>query len=113
MEESRHTARAQGEESPRLSVLVPTYRDAALLRRSLPTFLATDPGTVEIAILNNDPAQDVEAAVGEVAADRRVRVIEMGFEAGFARAVNRGIRETSGELVMLCNADLFPTPEYI
>jgi glycosyltransferase involved in cell wall biosynthesis len=68
---------------------------------------------VEIAILNNDPAQDVEAAVGEVAADRRVRVIEMGFEAGFARAVNRGIRETSGELVMLCNADLFPTPEYV
>jgi len=113
LEESRHTARVPGEESPRLSVLVPTYRDAALLRRSLPTFLATDPGTVEIAILNNDPAQDVEAAVGEVAADRRVRVIEMGFEAGFARAVNRGIRETSGELVMLCNADLFPTPEYV
>jgi hypothetical protein len=41
-----------------------------------------------------------------------VRILEMGFEAGFARAINRGIRATSGELVMFCNADLFPTKEY-
>ena len=33
-----------------------------------------------------------------------------GYEAGFARAINRGIRESSGELVMFCNADLFPRP---
>ena len=37
----------------------------------------------------------------------------MGFDAGFARAINLGIRETSGEFVMFCNADLFPTSAYI
>jgi GT2 family glycosyltransferase len=37
----------------------------------------------------------------------------MGYEAGFARAINRGIRESSGELVMFCNADLFPSPDYL
>ena len=99
--------------SPRVSVLIPTYRDAELIRRSLPTFLAPEPGAVEVVVLNNDPAQDVEAALSEHAADERVRVVEMGFEAGFARAINRGIRETSGELVMFCNADLFPTQEYL
>ena len=111
--EVRHTARGSGDSSPRFSVLIPTFRDAELLRRSLPTFLATEPGTVEVVVLNNDPGQDVSSAIGDLGADDRVRIVEMGFEAGFARAINRGIRESSGELVMFCNADLFPTPEYV
>jgi GT2 family glycosyltransferase len=111
--ESRPTTRESGDGPPRLSVLIPTHRDAELLRRSLPTFLAAAPGTVEVVVLNNDPAQAVATAIGELGGDQRVRIIEMGFEAGFARAINRGIRATFGELVMFCNADLFPTPEYV
>ena len=98
---------------PAVSVLIPTYRDAHLLRRSLPVFLEGPPHEVEIVVLNNDPAQDVRAALAGWADDPRVRLVEMGWEAGFARAVNRGIRETSGEFVMLCNADLFPSPTYL
>lgn len=99
--------------SPRVSIVIPTYKDADLLRRSLPAFLDHPPGELEIVILNNDPSQDVRAALRGIGDDRRVRLVEMGWEAGFARAVNRGIRETSGELVMLCNADVFPTPTYL
>ena len=98
---------------PRFSILIPTHRDAHLLRRSLPTFLAAAPGEVEIVILNNDPPQEVAATIGDHASDERVRIVEMGYEAGFARAINRGIRESSGEFVMFCNADLFPTPRYL
>jgi GT2 family glycosyltransferase len=111
--ESGVRAMESGHGSPRVSVLIPTYRDAELIRRSLPTFLAAEPGAVEVVVLNNDPAQNVEAALGELAGDERVKIVEMGFEAGFARAMNRGIRETSGELVMFCNADLFPTRGYL
>jgi GT2 family glycosyltransferase len=75
--------------------------------------LAHAPGEVEIVILNNDPPQEVAAAIGEHAADDRVRIVEMGYEAGFAHAINRGIMESSGEFVMFCNADLFPTAEYL
>ena len=63
--------------------------------------------------MNNNPSQDVMAAIGDYADDERVRIIEMGWEAGFARAINRGIRESSGELVLFCNADLFPTSTYL
>jgi GT2 family glycosyltransferase len=98
---------------PSVSVLIPTYKDADLLRRSLPVFLEHQPDDVEVVVLNNDPAQSVATALAEHADDPRVRLIEMGWEAGFARAVNRGIRATSGEFVMLCNADLFPTPTYL
>src|SRR5262245_44679997 len=99
--------------TPKVSVLIPTYRDADLLRRSVPTFLENPPDEVEILVLNNDPSQDVGAALEGLHGDKRVRLVEMGWEAGLARAVNRGIRETSGEFVMLCNADLFPTPTYL
>ena len=98
---------------PRVSVLIPTHKDADLLRKTLPLFLEHPPAEVEVVVLNNDPAQNVQAAVGSHGDDPRVRLIEMGWEAGFARAMNRGIRATSGEFVMLCNADLFPTPTYL
>jgi GT2 family glycosyltransferase len=109
----QETAARRPEGSPRCSVLIPTHSDAALLRRSLPVLLASEPGAVEIVVLNNNPSQDVDAAIGDFSGDERVRIVEMGFEAGFARAINRGIRETSGEFVMFCNADLFPTREYV
>jgi GT2 family glycosyltransferase len=94
-------------------VLIPTYADAHLLRKSLPVLLAHPPDDVEVLILNNNPTQDVRTSIGELAGDPRVRIVEMGFEAGFARAINRGIRESTGGLVMFCNADLFPSPTYL
>ena len=94
-------------------MLIPTYEDAHLLRKSLPVLLAHPPGEIEVLILNNSPAQDVRISIGELADDPRIRIIEMGFEAGFARAINRGIRESTGGLVMLCNADLFPSATYL
>jgi GT2 family glycosyltransferase len=94
-------------------VLIPTYEDAHLLRKSLPVLLAHPLDEIEVLVLNNNPAQDVRSSIGELADDPRVRIIEMGFEAGFARAINRGIRESTGRLVMFCNADLFPSPTYL
>jgi GT2 family glycosyltransferase len=99
--------------TPRVSVLIPTHRDAYLLRKSLPTLLRNPPDEVEVLVLNNDPAQDVRSSIGSSADDARVTIVEMGFEAGFSRAINRGIRESNGELVMFCNADLFPSSTYL
>jgi GT2 family glycosyltransferase len=106
--DARPTERAHS-----VSVLIPTYRDAYLLQKSLPVLLGNPPEDLEVVIVNNDPAQDVRRAIGEYADHSRVRILEMGFEAGFARAINRGIRESNGDLVMFCNADLFPTETYL
>ena len=98
---------------PSVSVLIPTHSDAYLLQRSLPVLLGHPPDEIEILIVNNDPSQDVRSAIGESADDPRVAIVEMGFESDFSRAINRGIRESTGRLVMLCNADLFPSATYI
>ena len=100
-------------QSPSVSILIPTHDDAHLLRKSLPAFLTKARLAVEVVIVNNDPRQDVGAAIGAAADDPRVRILEMGYEAGFSRAINRGIRQSSGELVMFCDADLFPSAGYL
>jgi GT2 family glycosyltransferase len=97
----------------RVSVLIPTHGDADLIRTSLPTIFADPAADVEVIIVNNDPNQDVRRAIGEYASDARTTIVEMGYEGDFPRAINRGIRSATGDLVMLCNADLFPSPTYL
>jgi GT2 family glycosyltransferase len=108
-----YDARRGERSTPSVSVLIPTHHDAHLLRKSLPVLLRHPPDEIEIVIVNNDPSQDVRSSIGENADDPRVTIVDMGFEAGVPRALNRGIRESNGELVMLCNADLFPSTTYL
>jgi len=104
---------ASATEERTLSVLIPTHSDADLLRKSLPVLLADPAADIEVIIINNDPRQDVRRAIGEYASDVRTTIVEMGCEGDFSRGLNRGIRTATGDLVMLCNADLFPSPSYL
>jgi GT2 family glycosyltransferase len=99
-----------------VSVLIPTYQDMHLLAKSLPVILAHESHEIEVVILNNDPSQDVVSWLREglgIEPGQRVKVVEMGADAGFARAVNRGISVSHGDILFICNSDLFPSPEYI
>lgn len=53
----------------------------------------------EAIVVNNDPP------VAETSLPEGTFVIEAGRNLGFARAVNRGIRESSGDVVVLINPD--------
>src|SRR6185369_16301852 len=49
----------------------------------------------------------------ELARSRGARVIAMGRNAGFAAAVNRGIREARGEWIAVLNSDVELSPGYL
>lgn len=92
-----------------VSVLVATHRDLDLIGRALDVFARTP--DVEILIVNNDPTQDVRRW-----AESRfpnVRVIDMGFDAGYSRAINAGIAASRGEFVLLVDSDLFVSASYV
>jgi GT2 family glycosyltransferase len=92
-----------------VTALVPTHNDLELLERTLP--LLADAPDVEVVIVNNDPSQDVRGWADEHFPD--ARVIEMGFDSGYARAMNTAIAQTRGEFVLLLDSDVFLTTSYI
>jgi GT2 family glycosyltransferase len=114
MEDSIRVAAAQaGEERETrpgiVSVLVATYRDLELVERALGVF--ADAPNIEVFIVNNDPSRDVQGWASERFPD--ARVIDMGFEAGYSRAINAGIAASRGEFVLLLDSDLFVSASYV
>lgn len=92
-----------------VSVLVATYRDLDLVERALGVFVDTP--SVEVVIVNNDRSQDVRGWAEERFPN--ARVIDMGFEAGYPRAMNAGIAASRGEFVLLLDSDLFVSASYV
>jgi GT2 family glycosyltransferase len=84
------------------------------VERSLPRILECSTCDLEVVVLNNDSRQveQMRAIVGGLD-DPRVRLLELEHRAGFTRAINIGIGETTGELVFFANSDLFVTDDYI
>ena len=94
--------------TPRLDIIIVTYNasaDLAACLTSIEASAATTP--YEIVVVDNASAD------GSAAAARlwpRVRVIESPTNVGFSRANNIGIRASSGELILLLNADTIVKP---
>lgn len=97
---------------PRVSVIIPTYRDFELVREAVPRVLQSTGVSVDVVIVNNDPAQGVARWVAESGFEG-VRAIEVGRNAGFMGAINRGIAATTGEYILFHNADLVVSPAYL
>ncbi len=91
-----------------VDVIVPVHGAAAALARCLDSLLRhTDLGSHRLLLVVDGPQEPaVEAALGGVdgcPADR-VRILRQPARGGFVTAVNRGMRESSGDVVLL-NSD--------
>ncbi|MEZ5322781.1 MAG: glycosyltransferase family 2 protein [Microthrixaceae bacterium] len=100
MNQSDRTQRA-----PRLDVVIVNYNTADLLIETLedlPRHLP--PGMdYEVFVADNASSDDSVARVRKDWPD--VRLVEMGYNAGFCRANNAAIREGDAEFVLLVNTD--------
>lgn len=87
-----------------LSVIIVNYRSVALLQQCLASAYKYTKGLsfeVIIADNSNDPAEKAEI----LKRYSSVRWIEMGYNAGFARANNTGMRAANGDVFLLLNPD--------
>jgi GT2 family glycosyltransferase len=92
-----------------ISAIVPVFNGRDLLARLLATLEAQTLRPAEILVIDNgstDGAPDLARAHG-------ARVVAMGSNTGFARAVNRGIREASHPLLAILNSDVELAPDYL
>jgi N-acetylglucosaminyl-diphospho-decaprenol L-rhamnosyltransferase len=89
---------------PHLSIVIVTYNSRAHIDRCLGSLVEHPPAIAhEVVVVDND---STDGTAGDIRERRSgIRVIAAGENLGFARANNLGIRQTSGELILLLNPD--------
>ena len=91
-----------------ISAIVPVWNGRHLLERLLATLDAQTEPASELLVVDNGSHDGGP----EMARERGARVIPMGRNAGFAAAVNRGIRESRFEWIAVLNSDVELAPDY-
>ncbi len=92
----------------RISAIVPVWNGRELLGRLLQSLEAQTEPADELLVVDNGS----EDGAPLLALQHGARVISMGRNAGFAAAVNRGIRESRGEWIAVLNSDVELAPDY-
>ena len=105
--------RADFSRPPYLSIVIPAYNEAKTLRRVLARVLEV-PGLRE-AIIVNDGSQDGTGRIADefAAGEPRVRVLHHGKNMGKTESLKTGFAHTTGEVVVVQDADLEYDPAEI
>ena len=86
-----------------LSIIIVNYKSAQLIIGCLKTFNENAINSFEFIIVDNDSKDDSKTIITEQFLF--VKWIDMGYNAGFARANNEGIRRATADTVLLLNPD--------
>lgn len=98
---------------PRVSVLVAAYNEQPVIVRTLRAILRNAYPELEVIVIDDGSTDGTTEEVQQSFADEpRVRVIRQS-NAGKAGAMNRGIREASGDVLVCLDADTQIGPETI
>lgn len=100
--------------APVVSVVVATFRRPELVVRCVSSLLASDYPNFEVLVVDNSPDRPdtCRALAPLLAADSRVRYL-VEPDPGVARARNRGIAESRGEVVIFTDDDAAVDPGWI
>jgi len=90
--------------SPLVSVIIPTYNRADIVKRAISSALNQTYQNLEIIVIDNASSDNTVEAVGEFS-DRRVKFIQHPINKGPAASRNTGIRNVSGEYVAFLDSD--------
>lgn len=88
-----------------LTIIMPTYNRAKLLRENIETILKSD-YAFELLIID-DGSQDETKEVVELFGDRRITYRRHSSNCGQAKSLNEGIELAKNSQIMLCEDDAF------
>ncbi len=99
----------------KLTVIVPSYRRPDSLRRCLSAILGGTRSPDELVVVVRDTDPESQAAVDEMAADDGHGIVRRALvhEPGQVAAMNRGVAEASGDIIVFTDDDTEPTREWL
>jgi len=100
------------EAMPKVSVVMPTYNQAAFIRESVDSILAQTFGDFELIIVN-DTSTDGTAEIIHAISDQRVSVFTHEANQGASAAMNTGFARASGEYLTWLASDNCFKPEFL
>jgi GT2 family glycosyltransferase len=86
---------------PRVAIVIVTHNSAAEIGGCLDALANLPPGEAEILVVDNASTDGTRSLV----CDRAIRIIANPANAGFAAALNQGVRATTAPLVLSLNPD--------
>lgn len=100
-----------------ISVVIPTFNRAPLLRRTVPALLGQtgDNFTYEVIFVSNGSTDETEAVLTEAAAANpsKLRYYRIEPTGGPSAPRNFGIRAARGEFVVILDDDVLPDPDLV
>ncbi len=100
-------------EIPDVSVVMPTYRQAAFIPRAIASLLAQHLAAWELIVVVDGPDADTEGALQPYLSDPRVRVLRLPENRGFGAAVNAGLDQARSGLIAYLPSDDVYYPEHL
>jgi GT2 family glycosyltransferase len=99
-------------ENTAYTVIVVTHDHAGTLPACLDAVVALEPPSDDIVVVDNASA-DGSPEIAAARSDSGVRLLREPTNTGFAAAVNRGLRETTAEWILLLNPDCAPRRDFV
>lgn len=94
----------------KISVIIPNFNGKGLLKKHLPTVVKNCSGC-EIIIVDDGSSDDSVKFLKQNFP--KMKVISLSKNQGFARAVNKGVGESIGDLVLFLNTDVAPRANFL
>ncbi len=98
---------------PLVSFIVPTYNEEADIARTMDALAAQTYRPIEVVVVDASRDRTPEIVAGYVDRIPNLRIIRQRPKPGVSVARNDGLREAAGEIVVILNADVFPSPDFV
>ncbi len=90
---------------PRVSVIMPTFKQARFLRRAIDSLLTQSLTDWELIVVDDGSPDDTQAILAPFLDDPRMRGIRFDANQGLGRALNAGLDASSGPLIAYLPSD--------
>ncbi len=101
-----------------ISIVVPNYNGEELLKKNLPKVLdeaeAYRAGKCEVIVMDDGSQDNSISVLKEIKSKNQfLEVFENEKNLGFSTTVNRGVKKSSGDIIILLNTDVYPEKNFL